>query len=223
MLVAGCSGLPVTDEQAPATESTVEDFSYPSGWSQQGITDVSVALQTHDGTVNGTSRTSRLVISGEDFNRTVVRTIDTDAGTASIRFIDTQFDTDTHTYYNSEGVFKYDRTTGELNRSPDENWSPTRVASHEGLRRPLMNLDLNATKTAIVAGTTAVRYNVTGIRDSDSVPAHTATGHVMVAEKGYIAEYNITRGNDEFTRQTEYEVSSFGNATVSRPTWMPEE
>ncbi|WP_411799267.1 hypothetical protein [Halonotius sp. F2-221B] len=56
-----------------------------------------------------------------------MRTLDTDAGTASVRFSDTLFGNDIHAYYNAAGVFEYDRTTGELNRSPDE--TGIRIAS----------------------------------------------------------------------------------------------
>ncbi len=223
VLLAGCSGLPAADRQNPTPESTVESFSYPSGWSQDGITDLSVALETHDATVNNTSRRSRLSITDEDSNRTVVRTVDADAGTVSVRWIDAEFGGDIHAYYSAEGVFEYDRTTGELDRNPDENWTQARVGSHERLQRPLSELDVNATETVTVEGTTAVRYDVTGIEDSVSVPADNATGHVVVTEKGYIAEYDIRRGNDGFTRQTRYEVSEFGTATVTRPEWLPDE
>ena len=223
VLLAGCSGLPATDQQTPTPQPTVENFSYPSGWSQEEITDLTVALRTNDETVENVSRTSRLVITDEDSNRTVVRTVDTDAGTGSIRFIATQFDADMHAYYSDEGVFEYDRTTGELSRMPEENWTTADVATVAGLKRPLRNLEVNATETVSVEGTTAVRYTVTGIEDPDSVPSNTATGHVTVAEDGFIAEYNITRGNDKFTRQTRYDLSAFGNATVTRPAWMPDE
>ncbi|WP_235007195.1 hypothetical protein [Haloarcula mannanilytica] len=147
---------------------------------------------------------------------------DADAGTAAMRFVDTQFGTDTHVYYSANGVYEYDRTTGELDQRPDEDWEPNRIASHEGVRRPLLDLEINATETISVEETTAVRYTVTGIRKPDSVPSNTATGHIVVTEDGYIAEYNITRGNDEFTRQTIYDVSEFGNAKVARPAWMPD-
>lgn len=223
ILFAGCSGSPATDQQAPTPESTVENFSYPSGWSQEAIGDVSVALQTHDRTMNNTSRKSRLVTIDKHSNRTIVRTVDTDAGTASVRWIDMQFGGDIHFYYSTEGVFEYDRTTGELNRSPGENWTQARIASHEDLQRPLLELEVSATETVTVEGTTAVRYNVTGIKDPTRLPANNATGDVVVTKTGYIAEYNITRGNDGFTRQTVYDVSEFGNATVTRPAWMPEE
>ena len=223
ILLAGCSGSPATDQEASTPESTVENFSYPSGWSQEGITDVFAALQTHDETVNNTSRRSRLVTTDDDSNRTVVRTLDTDNSTASVRFIATLFGNDIHSYYSDEGVFEYDRTTGELNRSLGEEWTPTRVASHEELQRPLLNLDVNATETVTVEGMTAVRYTVTGIRDPDSTPANNATGHIVVTERGYIAAFNITRGNDDYSRQTSYELSEFGNATVTRPAWMPDE
>ncbi|QUO48759.1 MULTISPECIES: DUF7537 family lipoprotein [Halorubrum] len=223
VLLAGCSGLPATDRQEPTPEPTVESFSYPSGWSQDGIADLSVALETHDATVSDTSRRSRLRITDEDSNRTIVRTVDADAGTVSVRWVDTEFGGDIHAYYSAEGVFEYDRTTGEIHRNPDENWTQARVGSHEGVRRPLSELDVNATETVTVEGETAVRYNVTGIEDPVSVPADSATGHVVVTEKGYIAEYDVTRGNDGFTRQTRYEVSEFGTATATRPEWMPDE
>lgn len=222
VLLAGCSGLPVVDQQTPTPQPTIAEFSYPAGWSQAGITDLSVALKTHDETVKNVSRESRLIITGEDWNRTVVRTIDTEAGTGSIRFVDTQFNNDIHVYYSSEGVFEYNWTTGELSRMPDENWTAANVATVEGLERPLRNLELNATDTVSVAGTTGIRYTVTGIQNPDSVPSNTATGHVTVAKEGFIAAYNVTRGNEEFTRQTHYNLSALGNATVTRPTWMPD-
>jgi hypothetical protein len=223
VLVAGCSGLPVVDQQTATPQPTVTEFSYPAGWSQAGMTDFSVALETHDETVENVSRESRLVVTDEDSNRTVVRTLDTGAGTGSVRFVDTQLHNDIHAYYSAEGVFEYDRTTGELRRMPDENWAAADVATVAGLERPLRNLELNATDTVSVEGTTAVRYTVTGIRNPDSVPSNTATGYVTVAREGFIAAYNVTRGNEEFTRQTRYDLSAFGTATVTRPPWMPDD
>jgi hypothetical protein len=223
ILLAGCSGLLATDQQTSTPDPAVENFSYPSGWSQGGITDLTVAVETHDETVENVSRKNRLVITDEDWNRTVVRTVDTGAGTGSIRFIDTQLNTDVHAYYNAEGVFEYDRTTEELTRRSDENWTTADVATMPGIERPLRNLELNAAETVTVDGSTAVKYTVTGIRNPDSVPSNTATGHVTVAEDGFIAEYDVTRGNDEFTRQTRYRLSALETATVTRPAWMPDE
>lgn len=222
ILVAGCAGVGPTDQQPPTPEATVETVTYPSGWSQTGITNLSAALQTHAVTVRNTSRSSRLVTTNGDRNRTIVRTYDADAGTAELRFVDTEFDTDIHVYYDDTGVYEYDHTTGDVEQRPDEEWTPASVATHEGLRRPLAELELTATETVTVAGRTAVNYTVTGIRNPGAVPADAASGHIIVAETGVIAAYNITRGNDEFTRQTSYEVSEYGEATVSRPAWMPE-
>ena len=223
LTVAGCAGSPATEQQSPAPEVTVENVSYPTGWSQEGITDIGAAIQTHKTTVRNTSRTSRLTTIDDDSNRTVVRTLDTDAGTASIRWTDTLFESDVHSYYTPAGVFEYDRTTGELSQNPDQDWNPNRVTSHEGLQQPLVALEMNATRTVTVEETTAVSYTVTGFKDPDSIPYDTASGHVTVAEEGFIAEYNITRENDEYTRQTSYELSEFGTATVTRPAWMPDE
>ncbi|WP_243838033.1 hypothetical protein [Halobacterium sp. R2-5] len=180
-------------------------------------------MRTHDETLKNASRTSRLVTTGGDSNRTMVRTVDTDAGTGSLRFIDTALGIDIHVYYSPEGVFEYNRITGELSRMPDENWTTAGVATQPELDRPLRNLEMNATETVTVGGETAVRYTVTGIRDPDSVPSDTATGHVTVAEAGFIAEYDVTRGNDEFTRQTRYNLSALETATVTRPAWLPDE
>ncbi|MFC7132683.1 MULTISPECIES: hypothetical protein [Salinibaculum] len=223
ILLAGCTGLVATNQQTPTPEPTVENFSYPSGWSQAGITDLTVALGTNDETVENVSRKSRLVIADEDSNRTIVRVLDTEAGTGSVQLIDTQLDADIHRYYTAEGVFEYDRMTEKLSRMPDENWTAADVATVDDLKQPLRDLELNATEAVTVEGTTAVTYTVTGIRNPESVPADTATGHVTIAEEGFIAEFNITRGNDEFTRQTMYDLSAFGNATVTRPAWMPDE
>ncbi|WP_435075561.1 hypothetical protein [Halorubrum sp. HHNYT27] len=223
VLSAGCTALPVTDGQASGPDSTVDDFSYPSGWSQDGIADLSVALRTHEETLHNTSRRSRLAIVDEDGNRTVVRTFDAENGTVSVRWSDTQFGGPMRYYFSAEGAFEYDPATGELTRNPDERWTPAGVASQEGVRRPLTELDLDATETVTVEGRTAVRYNVTGIEDPVGVPADNATGHVVVTEAGYIAAYNVTRGNDGFSRRTTYEVTDFGNATVTRPAWLPEE
>ncbi|ELZ43636.1 hypothetical protein C471_00930 [Halorubrum saccharovorum DSM 1137] len=170
----------------------MEEFPYPSGWSQDEIADLPAALEAHDATVNNASRRTRLSIVSGDGNRTTVRAVDTDSGTASVRWSDTLFGSDVHYYYSDEGVFEYDRTTGELTRNLDEKRVPARFASYETLIRPLSEVGVNA------------------------------TGHVVVTEKGYIAEFNVTRGNDGFSRQTRYDVSEFGDATVIRPAWMPE-
>ena len=222
VLSAGCAGLPATERQS-GPDATVESFSYPSGWSQDGIADLSVALQTHDETVRNTSRRSRMSTVDEDGNRTIVRTLDADAGTASVRWFDAQFGGPMRIYFSDEGAFEYDPETEELTRNPGESWTPARVASHEGLRRPLTALELDANETVFVEGKTAVRYDVTGIEDPGSVPANNATGHVVVTETGYLAAYDVTRGNDGFTRRTTYELTEFGNATVTRPAWLPEE
>ena len=222
LMLAGCAGFPSTDTQS-APETTVEEFSYPSGWSQEGVTDLGTAVQTHRTAVENTSRRSRLTIADDDSNRTIVRTLDTDAGTASVRFSDTLFGSDEHYYYNSAGVFEYDRTTGELSRNPGENWNPNRIASHERLRRPLLYLEMNATRTVTVEGTTAVRYTATGYRDPDSIPFDAATGHITVAEEGFIAEYNLTRENEGYSRQARYDLSEVKTATVTRPAWLPDE
>lgn len=223
VLSAGCTALPVTDGQASGPDATVESFSYPSGWSQDGIADLSVALRTHDETLRNTSRRSRLVRVDGDANRTVVRTFDAENDTVSIRWSDTEFGGTLRHYLSAEGVFVYDPATEELTRSPGENWTAAEVASHDGLRRPLTALALEANETVTVEGRTAVRYDVTGIEDSRSVPAHNATGHVVVTEAGYIAAYDVTRGNDDFSLRSAYEVTEFGNATVTRPAWLPEE
>lgn len=222
VLSAGCAGLPATERQS-SPDATVERFSYPSGWSQDGIADLSAALRTHGETVRNTSRRSRMSTVDDDGNRTIVRTLDADAGTASVQWFDAQFGGPRRYYFSDEGVFEYDPETEELTRNPDESWAPARVASHEGLRRPLTSLELDANETVFVEGNTAVRYDVTGIEDPGSVPANDATGHVVVTETGYIAAYDVTRGNDGFTSRTTYEVTEFGNATVTRPAWLPEE
>lgn len=223
LMLAGCAGSLTPDQQSPGPETTVEEFSYPSGWSQEGVTDLGTAVQTHRTAVGNTSRRSRLTTVDDDSNRTIVRTLDTDVGTASVRFSDTLFGNDIHAYYNATGVFEYDRTTDELSRSPGENWNPDRIASQERLGRPLVYLEMNATRTVSVQGTTAVRYTVTGFRDPDSIPFDTATGQITVAEEGFIAAYNITRASDGNSRQTRYDLSEVGTATVSRPAWMPDE
>jgi hypothetical protein len=146
-----------------------------------------------------------------------------DAGTGSIRFIDTELSSDFYTYYSAEGVFRYDKTTDDLRRMPDENWTTADVATAAGLRRDLLNLELNATETVTTHGTTAIRYSVVGLEDPDSEPSNTASGQITVTEDGYIAEYNITRGTEGSTRRTMYELSAFGNATVPRPAWVPDE
>lgn len=222
ILIAGCSGL-LANQQPPNPEPTVEEFSYPSGWSQNGITDLTVALRTNDRTVKNVSRTSRLITTDADSNRTIIRTVDTDAGTGSVRLIDTQLDTDLHRYYSPTGVFEYDRTTGKVSQLPDEDWTTANVATVTGLQRPLRNLELNATETVTIDGTAAVRYTVTGIKNPNSVPANTATGHITVVEEGFIAEFDVTRGNDGFTRRTMYDLSAVGNASVTQPAWMPDE
>ncbi|MCD2204341.1 hypothetical protein [Halobacterium sp. KA-6] len=224
LVVAGCSGLPTTDQQPSAPETTVENFSYPTGWSQDGITDIGLPEQTHDDVVQNVSRRARLVVSYDDGNRTVVRTVDVEAGTASLRWNDTLFGNELYTYFGPEGVFEYNLKTNELVRPADQNWTMTGFADIDRMGRPLTDLALEAADVVTVEGTPAVRYNVTGIDDDPYVvPATDASGYITVTQTGYIASYDITRRNDDFTNHMEYRLSEFGNATVDRPSWLPDE
>ncbi|CQH56230.1 uncharacterized protein HHUB_2353 [Halobacterium hubeiense] len=222
LVLAGCAGLAPAGQQASTPETTVKNFSYPPGWSQDGITDIGLPQQTHSDTVENVSRRTRFVTSDDDATRTIVRTVDVEAGTVSVRSEATLFGT-TYAYYSPNGVFEYDPETEEVTLRPDENWTTAGVADVERLDRPLLDLGLAATEIVTVEGVPAVRYNVTGIANRDFAPATGASGYVTVSETGYIAAYNVTRGNDGFTRRTTYDLSEFGNATVERPSWLPEE
>lgn len=224
LVLAGCAGLAPTGQQASTPETTVENFSYPPGWSQDGITEIGLPEQTHDDVVRNVSRRARIVVSRDDGTRTVVRTVDVEAGTASLRWNDTLLGNKFHTYYGPEGVFDYDLESGELVRPADQNWTMTGFADIDRMGRPLSDLALEATDVVTVEETTAVRYNVTGIDDDPYVvPATNASGYITVTQTGYIASYDITRRNDDFTNHMEYRLSDFGNATVDRPSWLPDE
>ena len=225
LLLAGCSGLPATDGGAQTPTVSVENFSYPSGWSQDGIEDVSDAVATHRDAVTGVSRTTRAVTLDGEYNRTIVRRVDADAGTASLRFVDTTFDNDVSVYYSDAGVFEYDLTTGELVTRANDAWEMNDVGTveQETLSRPLDGVTLSASDTVLVEGTTAVEYTVTGLADPDRIPANEASGTVVVTREGYVASLNVTKSNEDYWREMTYSVTDVGSTDVERPDWAPEE
>lgn len=225
LLLAGCSGLTATDGGAQTPTVSVENFSYPSGWSQGGVDGLSEAVETHRDAVTDVSRTTRTVTNDGENNRTVVRRVDTDAGTASLRFVDTTFGENVEVYYSNTGVFRYDLNAGDLVEISNESWKPSDVGTMERntFTRPLDGVTLGASDTVIVEGTTAVVYTVTGVTDPDQIPADDASGRVVVTREGYIASLNVTKSNDDFWRRTTYSVTDFGTSSVERPDWVPEE
>lgn len=225
LLLAGCSGLPATDGGTQTPTVSVENFSYPSGWSQDGIDDLSAAVATHRDAVTGVSRTARAVTLDGDDNRTIVRRVDTEAGTASIRFVDTTFDNDVSAYYSDAGVFEYDLDAGELVTRANDSWEMEDVGTFESetLNRPLEGVTLSASDTVLVEGTTAVEYTVTGLADPDRIPADEASGTVVVTREGYVAALNVTKSNEDYWRRMTYSVTDVGSADVERPDWVPEE
>lgn len=231
VVLAGCFGPPASNQQSTVQtsqtveppEETVANFSYSSGWSQEGITDLDVAVRAHHHAVAGISQRTRFVRTHDDSNRTVYRAFDAEAGVGVSRLISTGLDADIHRYYSGDGMYKYNHTSGELTRSPDEDGNGEGLTVVNGLDSGLMALELNATETVTAAGETAVTYEVTGIEDPDEVPADDATGHVTVTEDGVITSFTVTRSADGSTWTRTFELSEFGTATVTPSEWVPDE
>jgi hypothetical protein len=222
LVLAGCSGIPADDRTTADSNVSVETRSYPEGWSTDSV-DPTVALGTHRQTLATLSRQSRVEITDADgYNRTVRRTVDTRSQTASVRFLDSSFGTDVESYYTADSTYEYDHTTDEVTTTRDTTWNTSDVGfqASNTIVRPLRNLDVVATESLRVAGDSAINYSVRGIADNSRTPPNAATGYIIVTERGYIAEFDITKSNDDFTRRTQYELSDVGTATVSRPSWV---
>lgn len=84
---AGCAGFAGNDPTGGKTGESVATVSFPAGWGADSV-DPATALQTHRQSLAGRPRQSRVAITDDDGNRTVIRAVDPDAQTASVRLLD---------------------------------------------------------------------------------------------------------------------------------------
>lgn len=221
LVLAGCSGIQTNDPAATDSNASVETISYPEGWSSDSV-DSTVALGTHRQTLSNLSRQSQIeTTDADDYNRTVRRTVDTQSQTASVRFLDSSFETDIESYYTANSTYEYDHTTEEVTTIREASWNTSEVGfqASSTMIRPLRNIDIVANETLRVDGDLAIKYSVQGIKDDSRTPPNAAAGFIIVTERGYIAEFDITKSNDDFTRRTQYELSKVGTASISQPSW----
>ena len=219
ILLAGCSGLPVTQ---PAAESNtpLETVTYPEGWSADSV-DAITAHSTHREALSGQPRKSRIEITDDDGNRTVIRAVDPNAETGKIRFVDSTLSIDTETYYTQAGIHEYDHTTGELTTPEEASWNASEVGfqASNTIIRPLRNLNITATEATQTANTTAINYTVKGLADASFSPPTNATGHIVVTETGSITAFDISKSNEDYTRRYRYNLQT-DSVKITEPSWL---
>lgn len=223
LIGAGCSGFP-TDEQATAgANESLETISYPDGWSSESV-DPTTAVQTHRQTLAGRQRQSRIEITDDEgANRTVIRSVDPNSHTASVRFLDSTFATDTETYYTTGTTYEYDHTTGTITTIQNTTWNSTTIGFQASnmIHRPLTNLEIEASDLTRTNGATVINYSVRGIEDTSRTPPNVASGYVIVSERGFITAFDITKSNTDYTRRFRYDLVELDATTVSEPVWLP--
>jgi len=220
IILAGCSGLSGT-QSADESNTSLETITYPEGWSADSV-DAITAHSTHRETLSGQPRTSRIEITDDDGNRTIIRAIDPNAQTGKLRFIESTFSTDTETYYTQTAVHEYDHTTGKLTTPQDASWNASDVGfqASNTIIRPLRNLNITATEATQTANATAITYTVEGLKDPSRSPPNNATGHIVVTETGSITAFDISKSNEDYTRRYRYDLQT-DSVTVTEPSWLP--
>lgn len=217
---AGCAGFAGNDPTGGKTGESVATVSFPTGWGADSV-DPATALQTHRQSLAGRPRQSRVAITDDDGNRTVIRAVDPDAQTASVRLLDSTLRTDTETYYTAEGSYEYDHTTATATQQ-NETWTPASVGFHASntIQRPLRNLAIEAQTVTTVDGTPAITYTVKGIQSPNQTPPNAATGSVVVTKQGSVMAFTIRKSNDGYARRYHYRLQT-ESAPVTKPSWVP--
>jgi len=223
LVCAGCGGLPSAEQPTPGSNSSLETVSYPDGWTSEAV-DPTTALRTHRQALTDRPRQSRIeIVDNDGDNRTVSRTLDPRTQTASLRFVDTTFSTDIETYYTVEQSYEYDHTTDAITTTRNESWNSSTVGfqASNTILRPLRNLAIEARTVVDVDGRPAIKYAVRGLEDPSQTPPNVANGSIIVSEQGYITAFEITKSNEDYTRQYTYDLTSSESVTVSEPMWLP--
>lgn len=224
LLIAGCSGAPLDGgEGLNAGAPSLAEFEYPDGYDEDGVSNATVAIETHR---------ERLAATGGVVNST--RTFGGDESVTAILRIDGEEelvynvrrrgdDVRRETFYRDGTLYRH--ADGDV-RTVDSTYEEATERARVDPIRTVDALNFTAAGTAVVDGTVAVRYEVTGVDRrvvdvADDVES--VSGELVVDEEGRVHrfEYRITidESDGPVTYTGTYEAT-YGETAVEEPDWV---
>lgn len=249
--MAGCAGFASDGEETPAATSTPtatatatgtstptatapspgSEATYPAGWTESGVENTSLALESHYRAVlTGPSATvtyrSSVIESGglQPRNTTLDMGVDTAdqqvyasiEGEASHREV----------FFGDGTLSRWDaRNETLLGQSNARFLRVAQSIDNRVLHSQLLLYELELERTVRRQGTTALVYNVTGTYSNTMSQtygaARDATGQVVVATNGRVLEIETTVTYAKGTFRYRYTQGRLGETDVGRPAWLP--
>ena len=243
VLVSGCLGLsggeatptPTVESPTPTPQATPTptdtpsaEPTHPEGWSEAGIEDPNVALQSHYSAVlEGPSATvtyeNRVLESAAapGSNTTLGVALDPPAQRMHAR-IDAPANS-LEAFYADGTLTQWDVASQSV-RNRTELAYPRAVQSADIriLKSQLLLYDLEQTDTVQRDGTTVFVYNVTGVHNAASQTfgiARSGSGRVAVSADGRVRDIETTVTYTNGTLAYRYRHTDFGGTTVETPEW----
>lgn len=251
--LAGCSlptgditrdtETPVDDGSDEPTASPTPEFSYPAGYSDAGVENVTRALENHRSTLAGASG-FQVVYSAavEGGDRSSVVTYDVRAEPPSeralLRFNVTSGDVAGGylQYYDNGTMYVASRQPGSENvtySNASQSYSADQFSGAGWLFRPVLaNVTFGSSRVVARDGERVVEYTEGSLRDSGTLPTgRLQSGNVtefsatmVVGPEGYVRslEYRATvvDGGTERRLSVTIQVTDVGETTVEHPDWV---
>jgi hypothetical protein len=241
--LTGATETPGDDGSDEPTPSPTPAFSYPAGYGETGVENVSRALETHRSTLTGASG-FQVVYSAavEGGDRSSVVTYDVRAEPPSeralLRFNVTSENVEGYyaQYYDNDTMYVASRQPGDENTTYSQtrqSYSADQFAGSDWLFRPVLeNVSFESSRVATRDGERVVEYSEGRLRDSGQLP----TGRL---QSGNVTDFSATMvvGSDGYVRSLEYraavvdggaerrlsvsiQVTNVGETTVREPDWI---
>ena len=227
LLIAGCSGAPLDGgEGLNAGAPSLDAFQYPDGYDADGVSNVTLALETHDERLAATGGIINVTrtYDGSEADRT---TVGVDADNERVHRTRRRGDEIVHESFYRNGTM-YHRTDYD-----DDDDVRTRETTYRnavgdaGLLRTIEALNFSAVDTTVADGTAVVRYEATELdrRTTDIADdAESVSGELLVDEDGMVHRFEyrivIDEGDGPRTFTGSYVVEGYGDTRVDVPDWV---
>ena len=225
LLVAGCSGAPLDGgEGLNAGAPSLDAFQYPDGYDADGVSNVTLALETHN---------ERLAATGGMID--VTRTYDGGEADRTTVGVDADDERVHRTRRRGDEIVResFYRNGTIYHRTDHDDDVRTREATYRnavgdaGLLRTIEALDFSAAGTTVVDGTAVVRYEATEIdrRTTNTADdAESVSGELLVDGDGMVHRFEyrvvIDEGDGPRTFTGSYVVEGDGDTWVDVPDWV---
>jgi len=245
VLCAGCAGFVSGGEETPTATGTVEStptpqptptetpssgMEYPQGWSEDGVQNATLALESHYRAVlTGPSTTVRYrsgVVNATN-DQAANTTFDMRMDPGEKRLYASLNGTEYHReVFFAGGTFTEWSTRNEtvVSQSSTSFVRVSQSIDNRVLQSQLLLYRLQLTDTVTRGGTTAMVYNVTGVHDNALSQTYgTATsgsGHLIISERGRVLEIQTTVTYTGGTVTYRYVHTGIDETEVSTPPWM---